>query len=359
MSENGISLMMVEDTEGRRDLGLRYLSGQPGDALLFLCAAKKQCVLAAWDVNMARLYGDADAIVALNDWGRRPETALPEAAKLFKLPYGSKIEVPPATPYPLFLRLIEAVGDYDVLCREEGAHKAVKYMRAVKDADEIAIYRKVSAFTNKLMDEIEKSVRNKKIKTEMDVALLIDARARDYGGEGLGFETLAAGPTRSFGIHAFPAYTAGPFGGSGCSILDFGIKYLGYTSDVTMTFVGAPISATQQKLINLVEKAAKIATPMMVPGASCREIALAVDKLFSAGKRHMPHGLGHGVGLEAHEAPLLNSRSDNDDVLQPGMVVTLEPGLYHETLGGVRLENDILITEKDNEVLTKSRIVRL
>ena len=90
-----------------------------------------------------------------------------------------------------------------------------------------------------------------------------------------------------------------------------------------------------------------------------KQAALRVDKIFSEAKMKMPHSLGHGTGLEIHEEPFVRSRASLDDVFLPGMIVTLEPGLYDAECGGVRLENDILITEDGNEVLTKSRIVRL
>ena len=71
----------------------------------------------------------------------------------------------------------------------------------------------------------------------------------------------------------------------------------------------------------------------------------------------MPHTLGHGIGLEIHEYPRVSTKMPADLYFQPGMILTLEPGLYDETLGGTRLENDILITENGNEVLTHSRII--
>jgi Xaa-Pro aminopeptidase len=73
----------------------------------------------------------------------------------------------------------------------------------------------------------------------------------------------------------------------------------------------------------------------------------------------MPHGLGHGIGLLAHEGPSLRNRNDNTWKLEAGMVITLEPGLYDTALGGCRLENDLLITDAGAEVLTRSRVVRL
>jgi Xaa-Pro dipeptidase len=73
----------------------------------------------------------------------------------------------------------------------------------------------------------------------------------------------------------------------------------------------------------------------------------------------MPHALGHGIGLEAHEAPSLRSRSDNGWVLESGMIITLEPGLYDPDHGGCRLENEFLVTDAGAELLTNSRIIRL
>lgn len=73
----------------------------------------------------------------------------------------------------------------------------------------------------------------------------------------------------------------------------------------------------------------------------------------------MPHGLGHGIGLEIHEFPFVRQRAEPEIEFAPGMIVTLEPGLYDKEAGGVRLENDVLITENGNEVITHSRIIRL
>jgi Xaa-Pro dipeptidase len=112
-------------------------------------------------------------------------------------------------------------------------------------------------------------------------------------------------------------------------------------------------------MVSLVEKAAKLAVEMAVNGTESRAIALAVDNLFGKSKKRMPHGLGHGIGLDVHELPFIRSRSGDGWKLEPGMVFTLEPGLYDPIHGGCRLENDILITETGNEVLTGARIIWL
>ena len=152
--------------------------------------------------------------------------------------------------------------------------------------------------------------------------------------------------------------TAFVSGGKGLSILDFGVKYNGYCTDVTLTFA-RDLDPKQEKLVNLVEKAAKLAVPMSHNGTPARDIAAAVDKLFAKSKKEMPHGLGHGIGLQEHEYPVLRNSSENEWILESGMIFTIEPGLYDPLLGGCRLENDILVTETGYEVLTNARIIRL
>ena len=358
MAQEGIHLVMVEDREGRRDQTLRWLSGHPGDALLFLCA--DQCsLLVPWDVNLAKLHGEVDILLPYAEFERQPVNALRGVTERLNVPKGARIEIPRATSYPRFLNYVEELSDFDVICHEGGVWAELEKRRAIKDEDEIEIYREISAMTDEIIKSLEKNIRAGKLKTETDVALFIDRESRKMGCEGTGFQTIAAGPARSFGIHAFPSYTAESFGGSGLSILDFGLKYLGYTSDVTLTFAGEPLSKPQEKMLTLMEKAYKLALSMLKSGESARNVGMAVDAFFGRNKKAMPHALGHGIGLDAHEAPSLSSRADNDWVLEPGMILTIEPGLYHPVHGGCRVENDILITENGPEVLTNSGIVRL
>jgi Xaa-Pro dipeptidase len=357
MAREGIALLVIEDSEERRDPALRWLSGHPQDGLLYLSVDKKS-LLVPWDINMALLYGKADMVIPYGEFERRPVLAAAGALEKLKIPLGSKLEIPPVTPYPLFLDYVGSLSSFDIICRERGLHGEIENLRAVKDEEEILIYRKAADITNEIIGLLEKNISSGKIRAESEAALFIETAARKRGCDGTGFTTLAAGPERSFGIHAFPPYTAGPFGGKGLSILDFGVKYAGYTTDVTLTFVRDP-SAAQEKLTGLVEKAYKLALSLVACGAGAREIARAVDALFGKSKKIMPHGLGHGIGLEEHEAPAIRSRGDNSWVLSPGMIFTLEPGLYDPIHGGCRLENDILLTDSGAEVLTSARIIRL
>ena len=358
MAREGITLVMIEDFEGRRNQAVRWLSGQPGNALLFL-SVDRRSLLVPWDINMAMLHAEADLLLPYREFERRPIKALLGAAERLGIPKGSRIEISGTTSYPRFLNYIEEVSDFDIICREGGVWAELKKNRAVKDEDEIKIFRKVSALTDEIINLLEKHIRSGKLKTETDAALFIDSESRKRGCEGTGFETIAAGPARSFGIHAFPSYTGEAFGGNGFSILDFGLKYAGYTSDVTLTIAREPLSKAQEKMLSLIEKAYKLAVSMVKSGVPVRDIALAVDTYFNRHKKIMPHALGHGIGLDAHEAPSLVNRPDNDWILEPGMIITIEPGLYDPVHGGCRFENDILVTETGAEVLTDSRIIRL
>ncbi|MDR0502818.1 MAG: Xaa-Pro peptidase family protein [Treponema sp.] len=373
MAAEGVSLVMLEDCESRRDSNIRWLTGHPSDALLFISLnnqekagqavtgknAPGQAVLVAWDLNLAKLYTRAPVfLAAYNDFDRQPKKAIAAVAQKFGIPPGSKIEIPSVTPYPVFLDYVGELTDYDILCRENGAGAEIGKYRAVKDKEEIEILRKAVSITNELIDLLEKNIRAEKIKTEADAALLIEVESRKRGCEGASFGTLAAGPQRSFAIHAFPGWTCAPFGSQGLSILDFGVKYEGYCTDVTLTFTRG-LNPRQEKLVSLVEKASKLAISMAHNGTPAKNIAAAADAFFARSKKQMPHGLGHGIGLQEHEYPVIRNSAGNEWVLEPGMVFTIEPGLYDPILGGCRLEHDILMTETGAEVLTASRIIRL
>ena len=357
MAQESIAMVMFEDSEARRDTNIRWLCGMPGDALLFLSVERKS-LLVPWDVNIAKMYASADIIQSYEEFERLPVKACKKAAELFRLPPFSRIEIPPVTPYPQFLVFVEAMAGFDVLCRNGGLAPELERLRAVKDQTEIAIYRKAAAITNEIIEALLEQLRAGGLQTETDAAAFINTECRKRGCEGTGFETLAAGPRRSFAIHAFPAYSGESFGGKGLSILDFGLVCSGYTTDVTLT-IARELSRAQEKQLALVEKAYKLALSAAKPGAAALDIAAAVTALFAKAGKTMPHALGHGIGLDPHENPIFRNRSDNNWVLEPGMVIALEPGLYDPRLGGCRLENDLLITGDGAEVLTNARIVRL
>jgi Xaa-Pro dipeptidase len=362
MLSQGVRLIVFEDFEGHRDPTIRWLTNHPGDALLFVSSdILEKPILVPWDVNMAHQYAATELlrIIPYTDFERNPYKALKAIVGIMNIQSGSCIEIPPETSYSSFLRYLDTLPDYDILCREDGIHAETRSMRAIKGPEEIERFRIAARITNEVIAELEKHIKAGTFKTEIDVAQFIEREGRLRGCESTGFETLVAGPKRSFGIHAFPTYTGEPFGTQGLSIIDFGLKYDGYTTDVTITVARGPLSRAQERMLSLVEKAYNLAISLAKEGTPTRDIAMAVDAHFEKAKKKMPHALGHGIGVEAHEAPAIRNRSDNEWVLQQGMVFTLEPGLYDPVHGGCRLENDFVLTENGLERLTNAQIIRI
>lgn len=356
MEENNISAVVFEDSEENRDSSVRYFTGHPSDAL-FIASKNKKCALVAWDENLAKQMSVDVPVFSYNDYKRQNICAVKEILKSFKIDdKRKKVEISPKTPYPQFLKFVDVLENYDVLCRENSAHDFVTEICSCKDEYEIECTKEACRVGDLIIEKIEEQIKNGSIKTESDVALLIEKELRANGCEKTGFDTLAAGPKRSFAIHAFPGYTDDAWPSDGLSILDFGVVYNGYTSDTTLTVVKNP-TKEQKHLVELVETAAKQALPYYKNGEEIRLAAIVAQDVFKKAKRVMPHTLGHGIGLKIHEFPRVSENMSKNQTFKTGMIVTLEPGLYDSEIGGVRLENDILITENGNEVLTKSKII--
>jgi Xaa-Pro dipeptidase len=363
LAESGIHACVTEDFENQRSSTLRWLSGHPMDALLFTFASGKT-VLVPWDVNMANTRSSVDEVISYTEFKRSFREAVIALLQPKDGESGRRrVEFPMRTSHMRYQELATDLPDVDIVVRSHGFEEFVATARTVKDATELAAVEKAAEITNGLIEAIRGSLAapgGADGLRELDLAQLIQREAMSQGAEGVGFETLAAGPARSWAIHPFPAFGAGPFAGPGLSILDFGVRVDGYTSDVTLTVARGALSAEQERMIALVEKGYAAALDELQPGVPARAPAGKVDELFAAAGWRMPHALGHGIGLDTHEAPLLRSQGESaETVLRPGMIVTLEPGLYHPDHGGVRWENDVLITEAGARVLTRAAILRI
>jgi Xaa-Pro dipeptidase len=335
------------------------MTGLPSDALLFLFR-EGYSVLLPWDVQLAEQLSAQDAVFAdrtvpYNNYKRLLTKAVPAFLEE-KSCAGGRVEVGEAMPFPLYKEIAKQIGG-ELVCRTEGISSYVRGLRSIKDEAEQKIIRRAAYTTDSLISALESNLTESVLESEIDVACFIEREALKRGAEGLGFETLVAGPNRSFAIHPFPSYTAGPFIKGGLSLIDFGIVLDGYTTDVTVPIIRGDASAGGQALIELIRGVWDIIIPLLKPGVSTLALCREVDAYFESHSRSMPHALGHGIGLDAHEKPILRNREDSDTVLEPGMVLAVEPGLYEKEAGGCRLENDILITEDGPEVLTSSRIL--
>jgi Xaa-Pro dipeptidase len=314
-------------------------------------------ILVPWDFNLAELVATADSFIPYTQFNRNFLSAVENLAGEH-LGIEPVVEVGSATPVPRF-KEIESALTGTVLCRAEGVDGYIASLREIKDETEISIIRKGMEITNRILDRLGGLFEERAALSEIDAAMYIESESRQLGGDGPGFPTIAAGPSRSFSIHAVPNYTGGEFASRGLSILDFGVLYEGYTTDVTCTVLRGEGTDKQSEMVQLVEKAYETARSALKPGKRVKDLSGEVEELFTRSGYQMPHSLGHGIGLAAHESPIVKSSAGEGEVLKPGMVITIEPGLYEAGEGGVRLENDFLITADGAEELTSSRIYTL
>ncbi len=227
---------------------------------------------------------------------------------------------------------------------------AVEKIRLVKDDAELRILQEASDLADATFSHILSVLRPGL--TELEVALEIEMFIRRNGGTSTSFETIVASGERS----------ALPHGKASERMLrndefvkmDFGAYYKGYCSDITRTVVLGKPTDKHKEIYGIVLEAQLGCLNGLKPGITGKEgDALARDVIASKGYgEYFGHGTGHGLGMEVHEAPRLSLQGDT--VLEPGMVVTVEPGIYLPGFGGVRIEDDVVITESGIKILTHS-----
>lgn len=228
-------------------------------------------------------------------------------------------------------------------------HLMMSY-RSVKRLDEIESIRTAGRIAEATFIEILNFI--KKGHREMDVAFEIERQMRSRGAENTSFRSIVASGVRSalpHGLASDKIIEDGEF-----LTLDYGCIYNGYCSDITRTIVVGKSTEKQRKLYDLVWQSQAKAIDAIKPDLSCGELdALSRSFLQSNGYgTYFTHGLGHGIGIEVHEFPRIIE--DSEDILKAGMTIALEPGVYIEQYGGVRIEDMILVTVDGYERLTKA-----
>ena len=224
----------------------------------------------------------------------------------------------------------------------------VEELRIVKDGAEMAAIEKSFALNHKMLSWLEEELVVGRSETEM--SWMIERFFRENGAEELAFPSIVAVNQQAAMPHAIPgSQKISPE----CLVLvDVGCRVDGYCSDQTRTFwVGKNSSLRFTETLALVREAQRQAMNCMRAGVCCAVPYIAARKVFEEAKvaDYFTHGLGHGVGLETHEKPSLSPHAD--DILEEGMVVTVEPGLYYPEWGGVRWEHTVVIEKEGVRVL--------
>ena len=224
----------------------------------------------------------------------------------------------------------------------------VESLRAVKDADEIDRIREAARVGSQVMEEAIALVRPGV--TELDIAAEIGYRMRRKGASGESFEAIVAAGPRSALPHARP--TARKIGRNELVVLDLGAILRRYCSDLTRTVHVGKASLRTRQWYGAVLDAQQAAIAALKSGVTCGAVDEAARSVLH-GKgldRYFVHSTGHGIGLEIHEGPRI--ARDQKSRLSAGNVVTIEPGVYVEGVGGIRIEDDALVTPRGAEILT-------
>lgn len=244
-----------------------------------------------------------------------------------------------------FDRLAGLVGEDVELVAAGGL---IETLRARKDDAELEAIRRAA----KLADDALEDVLSRGVvgRTEAEVALDLEFTMRRMGAQGISFEPIIAAGAHGALPHAQPRDVAIPEGT--LLVVDWGAQLDGYASDCTRTFATGELDPRDREVYELVLAAQEAALAAVRPGPTGKEVdAVARDIIEAAGHgEHFGHGLGHGVGLEVHEGPRLSKLGE--DALVPGMVVTVEPGVYVPDAVGVRIEDLVVVTEDGHEVLS-------
>nr|WP_106780403.1 Xaa-Pro peptidase family protein [Lysinibacillus timonensis] len=223
----------------------------------------------------------------------------------------------------------------------------INQIRVIKDQNEIDKMREAARLADYAIEVGCKNVAEGK--TEMDILTAIENAIKEKGCK-MSFETMVLSGPKTASPHGTPGNRKIQKGD--LILFDLGVEFEGYCSDITRTVAFGEVSEQQKLIYNTVLQANEKAIAAVQPGVLAKDLdKIARDVIHDAGYgQYFNHRLGHGLGISIHEFPSIHG--SNEFELNPGMVFTIEPGIYHE-IAGVRIEDDVVVTENGVEVLTQ------
>lgn len=335
LAASGADALLVVRPENRR-----YATGFTGSAGLVV-VTPSDALLAVDFRYYEQAAAQAPACRVIRG-GADPAKALAEAVKgLGPARIGFESEF---MPYAQVERLRERFAPADLVPLAD-----VDRIRWVKDDAEIAAIARATDIADAAFERLLEVLRPGI--TESQAALELEIAIRRAGGERLAFDTvLASGPRGALphGRATDRVMQRGEF-----VTIDFGAVYDGYVSDCTRTVALGEIDARQREVYDAVLTAQGRALEAVRPGVACRDVDAAGRAVIAAAGfgEAFGHAMGHGIGLDVHEGPPVSPRTDA--ILEPGMVVTIEPGVYLPGWGGVRIEDSVVVTDGGARILTR------
>lgn len=350
-----IDYYFLMDSERTRNVNIRYLSGHIEDAAIILDIKNQETILIPWDVNLAQDMAEVSKII---NWIELYPSV--RGAKLYSAVLRDVIQENKDTNPTVALSYYTPVGVAN-LFKEELSNatfvtnmalydKIIDQERAVKTKTELKIFKEAFEQTKILRKRIVEFAAEKDKFTEKELALFVELEARKLGAEKQSFEAIVAGKSRSWQIHAYPrASEKHIFNEDGLALIDFGIQWKGLATDVTIPFIFGSLTAEKKKVRDTLEKAYNLALDTVAEGDPTWKTHETVSNFLNEHGYSFPHALGHGIGLEVHDAPYIGrkpkTKDDPEFYFERGMVFTIEPGIYVKNLGGLRIENDFILNE--------------
>ena len=323
-------------------VNVTYLTGFTGDDSYLLVTPKNDLVISDERYTTQLEEECPDLAMEIRGPGKQ---MLPAVAGVLKKAKIKKLSVEAGS---MTLGLHAGINGAVPGCELVPSEGWVEQLRMVKDRDEIARTRLACDQARRAFEVVRASL--KPTMSEFEIAAELEYQARRFGASGLSFPAIVAVGPRAALPHARP--TAKQLHEADFTLIDWGVNEGLYMSDLTRMIVTGRISPKLRKIYGVVLKAQLAGIAAIRPGVACEAVDRAARSVIAdAGfGKQFGHGLGHGTGLEIHEAPRL--AQGQSTTLAPGMIVTVEPGIYFPGWGGVRIEDDVLVTRDGHEVLT-------
>lgn len=338
LSERGLDAFVVAAPEQLSSTNLRYLSGFSGSSA-FLVVSRDQTWLLTDFRYLEQAQAECPGIQVIQH--SRVSDTLRELVVNHQLWHvGFEENKVPVSMWNAWNSRVPTVW--------HGITGLVERLRVRKNSDELAKIRRAAEIAGHAVLSVLPTLAGQR---EEEVALAIEWAMRRQGAT-LGFSTIVASGSRGALPHAQP--TDRVIQAGDLVTIDFGAEYQGYKSDETVTVGIGTVEGRLREIFDIVSRAQRAGIAQAKPGNTTYDVDRAAREIIEdAGYGlNFGHGTGHGVGLDVHEDPYTVTKPEQAVVLEPGMTVTVEPGIYIPGLGGVRLEDTLVITETGNESLT-------
>jgi Xaa-Pro aminopeptidase len=361
LEENKIDVLLITDSENSRNVNLQYLSGHPTDATM-LIKSSGESFLIPWDIALAEKYSEVEEIINPANFSFNTLLTLKDLFENRWKKSEIMVGVHSMTSYGYIVKMKALIPGVKFFEEPIQIGQLLQELRATKTEFEIKNLIKAAEIGTKTINDIREFCINSPNGTEKELSFLVRKKIADYGGDDIAFETLVANSSRAHELHQYPFASDQKFGLPGLALIDFGAKYQGYHSDITVPISFGKLSDEQNKMREFTINAYETAIEMIDIGVPLWKIHDTAEQILKKGGYSMPYALGHGLGLTEHDSPIISRKPTDEyskkhwkeETIQDGMVFTIEPGAYKQGLGGQRLENDFLIRNGKVELITKS-----